>query len=258
VTRGARCYLAQQQEQVVASILSMFPDAFAEHIAKQRPSATCELLAPIVDIVGEQAVLDSSHRRKQPDWTYGRTDSGTFPADLYTNEPVHLRPALVTEKPLAAEGTARLPDDIDTDPFTEIRIGHRRIRESIDQARSAENDWTSLEPALHDLRHHLQVHDDVTNGVLYPMLERAAGEIGDDVTIKPRDEIRTALGRVERILRSGALPTRAELDEIAALARLHDDAVEREVLPVLRDCLDDIHVAKLRDALATAMKWRTP
>jgi hypothetical protein len=257
VSRGARCYLAQQQELVVASVLSMFPEAFAEHIAKQWPSATCELLAPVVDIVGGQAVLDTSHRRKQPDWTYGRTDSGSFPADLYTNEPVHLRPARVTERPMSVDDTSRTPEGID-DPFAEIRIGHRCISESINHLRNAGNDWSSLEPALHDLRHHLQVHDDITNGVLYPMLERAAGDAGDDLTIKPRDEIRTALHRVERILRSGTAPTMGELDEIADLVHQHGEAGEHEVLPMLRDCLDDVHVAKLRDALATAMNWRTP
>jgi NADH-quinone oxidoreductase subunit F len=257
VTRGARCYLAQQQQQVVASVLSIFPEAFAQHIAKHRPTALCELLAPVVDIVGGQAVLDTSHRRKQPDWTYGRTDSGSFPADLYTDEPVHLHPARVTERPITVDDKVRLPDGID-DPFAEIRIGHRHIGESIDQVRSAGHDWSSLEPALHDLRHHLQVHDDITNGVLYPMLERAAGDAGDDLTIKPRDEIRSALHRVERILRSGTPPTTGELDEIADLVQQHDEAGEREVLPMLQECLDDVHLAKLSDALATAMKWRTP
>ncbi len=258
VTRGARCYLAQQQEQVVSSILSMFPDAFSAHIGKRRPSVTCELLAPIVDIVGGQAVLDTSHRRRQPDWTYGRTDSGTFPVDLYTNEAVQIHPARVSERPLAFEDTGRPSDAIDTDPFAEIRVGHRCIRESLDHIRNAGNDWTSVEPALHDLRHHLQVHDDVTTGVLYPMLERAAGEAGDDVTIEPRDEIRTALALVEGSLRSGVPPTRDELAMIADLARQHDEAGEREVLPMIRDSFDDAHLAKLGDALATAMKWRTP
>jgi hypothetical protein len=90
------------------------------------------------------------------------------------------------------------------------------------------------------------------------MLERAAGDAGDDLTIKPRDEIRSALHRVERILRSGTPPTTGELDEIADLVQQHDEAGEREVLPMLQECLDDVHLAKLRDALATAMKWRTP
>jgi hypothetical protein len=90
------------------------------------------------------------------------------------------------------------------------------------------------------------------------MLERAAGEAGDDVTIEPRDEIRTALVHVERLLRSGTSPTGDELEMIADLARRHDDAGEREVLPMIRDLFDDSHLAKLGDALATAMKWRTP
>ena len=109
-------------------------------------------------------------------------------------------------------------------------IGHRRIRDSIDRVRSAGHDWSSLEPALHELRHDLQVHDDITTGVLYPMLERAAGEAGEDVTIKTRDELRTALRQLERLLRAGTPPTTTELDKIADLIRQHTETGEREVL----------------------------
>jgi NADH:ubiquinone oxidoreductase subunit F (NADH-binding) len=257
VTRGARCFLAQQQELVVASILAAFPDAFAQHIARQRRRGTTELLAPIVDIVGGQAVLDTSVRRKQPDWTYGPTDSGAFPADLYADEAVHLVAARTGERPMAADDAAPRPDGLD-DPFAQIAIGHRCIQESIQRVRAAGQDWSALEPALHDLRHHLQVHDDVTSGVLYAMLERATGEDGEEATLAPREEIRVALHAVERILRRGAAPTAAEIDEIDELSRRHRDAGEREVLPMLRDRLDDVHLATLRDALATAMTWRTP
>jgi hypothetical protein len=258
VTRGARCFLAQQQERVVTSVLALFPEAFAEHIAGHRPSATCELLAPIVDIVGGQTVLDTGHRHKQPDWTYGPRDSGSFPADLYTNEPLHIRAAAVTEMPLSADDAAGLPAGLHDDPFAEITIGHRRVLESIDEIRGAGRQWPSLEPLLHELRHHLQVHDDITNGVLYPMLARAAGEDGEDAAFEPREEIRAALHLVERILRRRSAPTPDELDEIANLAHRHNDAGEREVLPMIRERLDGTHLDKLRDALATAMKWRTP
>ena len=74
VTRGARCYLAQQQEQVVASIVSMFPETFAEHIAAQRPSATCGLLTPIVDIVaGRRCSTAATAASSRTGPTVGRT-----------------------------------------------------------------------------------------------------------------------------------------------------------------------------------------
>lgn len=257
VTRGARCFLAQQQERVVTSVLTLFPEAFTAHIAGHRPSVTCELLAPIVDIVGGQTVLDTSHRYKQPDWTYGPIDSGSFPADLYTNEPLHIRAAAVTEMPMSADATAGRPAGLRDDPFAEITIGHRRLLDSIDEIRRAGHEWPSLQPLLHELRHHLQVHDDITNGVLYPMLARAAGEDGEDATFEPREEIGAALHMVERILRGGLAPTADELDEIADFVRRHNDAGEREVLPMILQHLDGTHLDKLRDALATSMKWRT-
>jgi NADH:ubiquinone oxidoreductase subunit F (NADH-binding) len=81
VTFGARCTLAQQQQTVVGSVLSLFPDAFRAHASGAVPGAEPELIAEILDIVDGVARLDERHQAKQPDWTYDAVDSGQAPAD---------------------------------------------------------------------------------------------------------------------------------------------------------------------------------
>jgi NADH:ubiquinone oxidoreductase subunit F (NADH-binding) len=81
VAYGARCNLATQQQLVVGSILSLFPDVVRAHFEDSIPAVEPELIAPIVDIAGGVARLDEHHRLKQPDWTYDAHDSGRSPAD---------------------------------------------------------------------------------------------------------------------------------------------------------------------------------
>lgn len=81
ITRGARCYLASQHQVVVESILELFPDEVAAHLAGREHDGPHPRILPIVDIVDDRAVLDLGHLHKQPDWTYGPTFSGRSPAD---------------------------------------------------------------------------------------------------------------------------------------------------------------------------------
>ena len=86
VSDEARCFLAHQHERVLTSVLQLFPDHLRRHVQDSAEGAGAAvepmLIAPIVDIVDDRAVLDDSVWRKQPDWTYGDTDSGKSPADL--------------------------------------------------------------------------------------------------------------------------------------------------------------------------------
>ena len=71
VTDGARCYLATEEQLVVASLLQAFPDEFVAHVAQRG----CPLPRPIelpklVDLAGGVATVDHRQDRKQPDWTY--------------------------------------------------------------------------------------------------------------------------------------------------------------------------------------------
>jgi NADH:ubiquinone oxidoreductase subunit F (NADH-binding) len=77
----ARCALAGQQQRVIGSLLSLFPDAVQDHLEDSAVPDDPVLIASLVDIDGGRAVLDEGHRRKQPDWTFGETYSGQAPAD---------------------------------------------------------------------------------------------------------------------------------------------------------------------------------
>jgi NADH-quinone oxidoreductase subunit F len=81
VADSARCYLATQHQRVVESVLALFPDQVRAHAAREVGEAAPELIAPLLDLEGERAVLDERHRDKQPDWTNDAVDSGQAPAD---------------------------------------------------------------------------------------------------------------------------------------------------------------------------------
>jgi NADH:ubiquinone oxidoreductase subunit F (NADH-binding) len=81
VADRARCNLALQQQIVANSVLQQFRDSLSTHLDGRRRAATPYLVAPIIDIQGERAVLDAHHASKQPDWTFDATNSGKSPAD---------------------------------------------------------------------------------------------------------------------------------------------------------------------------------
>ena len=83
VADEARCYLAQQHELVVGSLLRLFPEALRAHVAGTVAAAEPELIAPIVDLVDDRFVLDERHGDKQPDWSFDAVDSGQSPADRH-------------------------------------------------------------------------------------------------------------------------------------------------------------------------------
>lgn len=69
VTDQNRCFLGEEEQRVVSSILRTFPDEFVaaieEHIQIEN------LVIPkIVDIIDGRARYDDKQSRKQPDWTY--------------------------------------------------------------------------------------------------------------------------------------------------------------------------------------------
>jgi NADH-quinone oxidoreductase subunit F len=72
VTDGARCYLPQEEQHVVRSLLRAFPEEFAAHLEGEScPNPRTDLIAPkILDLAGGAVTYDEHHRRKLPDWTY--------------------------------------------------------------------------------------------------------------------------------------------------------------------------------------------
>jgi len=81
VISGARCFLAQQHQTVVRSIMEHFPDSFRAHADRLADPAPAFPIAEILDLPGERVQIDERQLRKQPDWSYGATDSGRSPAD---------------------------------------------------------------------------------------------------------------------------------------------------------------------------------
>jgi NADH:ubiquinone oxidoreductase subunit F (NADH-binding) len=81
VADSARCNLATQQQLVIGSVLELFPAALEAHAEIGGHASAPYLVAPIVDIAGGRAVLDTEHDKKQPDWTYDTPYSGKTPAD---------------------------------------------------------------------------------------------------------------------------------------------------------------------------------
>ena len=87
VADRSRCFLATQQQLVISSILEHFPEEMDGHLTGQREPAEPELIAELLDIRNDQAVVDRRHLEKQPDWSYNRRDSGTVPVERYQSVP---------------------------------------------------------------------------------------------------------------------------------------------------------------------------
>jgi len=74
VTDQTRCYLATEEQIVIASLLARFPEEFALHLEGtcSRPGRTID--APkIVDLADGIVTWDTKQATKQPDWTYAPT-----------------------------------------------------------------------------------------------------------------------------------------------------------------------------------------
>jgi NADH:ubiquinone oxidoreductase subunit F (NADH-binding) len=83
VADGARCYLAQQHQNVLNSLLELYGDEVEAHLQGAAAGVEPELIAELVDIAGGVATWDERHRDKQPDWSYDEEDSGQVPAERY-------------------------------------------------------------------------------------------------------------------------------------------------------------------------------
>jgi NADH-quinone oxidoreductase subunit F len=83
VADGARCYLAQQHQNVLTSLLDLYADEVKAHVEGTAPGVEPELIAELVDIADGVATWDERHREKQPDWSYDEVDSGQVPAERF-------------------------------------------------------------------------------------------------------------------------------------------------------------------------------
>jgi NADH:ubiquinone oxidoreductase subunit F (NADH-binding) len=253
VTRGARCFLASQQQRVVGSLLELFPDRIRTAEAPAARRAAPVLIAPLVDIVDGVAVLDEGHRRKQPDWSYDAVDSGATPAARLGNTPPDIPQPT---RPLGARTDVRtaIAGDAPTPAaaFDQVRASHRRLSETLDDLLDHLDDAAASQEALDRLRRQLRLHVDATERVLHPMVRRVSGDPGDAAADAADHDERAALRLLDALKALGlqAEPDPSALREAAGHIRRHIIDEERALLPLLRDALDETQLRQLRDALA--------
>ncbi len=72
VTGQTRCFLAEEEQRVIASMLVKFPEDFASEAA----DLTTLPVPKLVDLHDGSAVYDERQQHKQPDWTYA--DASAF------------------------------------------------------------------------------------------------------------------------------------------------------------------------------------
>ena len=81
VADGARCYLANQHQTVVGSLVTRFRADLEAHVQRSVPGRERTLIAELKDVADDTAVVDPRFRLRQPDWTFGEDYSGKWPAD---------------------------------------------------------------------------------------------------------------------------------------------------------------------------------
>jgi NADH:ubiquinone oxidoreductase subunit F (NADH-binding) len=94
VADRARCYLATQHQVVVASLMEQFRAEFDAHAAVASRGTDPYLVAELVDIEGDEAVVDEHHLHKQFDWSFNEEDSGKTPVDRFSD---HRHPGVLDE-----------------------------------------------------------------------------------------------------------------------------------------------------------------
>jgi len=71
VTDGNRCALPVEEVNVVASLLSRYPEEFVAHLeGRGCPRPATVVLPKLVDLTDGVAVYDDRYALKRPDWTY--------------------------------------------------------------------------------------------------------------------------------------------------------------------------------------------
>jgi NADH-quinone oxidoreductase subunit F len=82
ITDGARCFLAQQHQNLVQSLLAHFPGALAAHVEGRASAADPFPIVTLDDIVDGQPVLALDELDLAPDWGDGTNDSPSDRIDV--------------------------------------------------------------------------------------------------------------------------------------------------------------------------------
>ena len=69
VTNQNRCFLGEEEQRVISSMLRRFPEDFTSELESASPLEALPV-PKILDIRDGVAIYDDAQLRKQPDWTY--------------------------------------------------------------------------------------------------------------------------------------------------------------------------------------------
>ncbi len=245
VAIGARCNLAQQQSTITESLLDLFPGSVDARPAASSPATRIVAIAPIEDLGGGRATLDTLQLDKQPDWSYGDDDSGATPAARLGNTLVHVvgRSAPRPWPEWTAGGSIEMP-------LEPIDDAHSDIEALIDRAMA---DGSPDGERIEDVRGAVRTHVDVTRRVLFPMVRRVGDEDGERLADVAEAQESTLLRLIDGADRSDV---RHWLHEIGVAMHEHE-AVGAEVIAVLRSQLGPVELSNLADGLAAARTTST-
>ncbi|MCB0994000.1 MAG: hypothetical protein KDB21_02835 [Acidimicrobiales bacterium] len=243
VARGARCALAGQTERVVGGLLDLAQAGESSPVAAPGELEVYPIV-PLVDIAGNRAVLDLEHFDKRADWSVAPEEaSALWPVQRLADRPVEVRSGQTAERPPAeqthlAESAPTVDPGNDrraVDIFAPLRL-HAEVLER--RCAALRHEPPARQPVALDVLHtEMDQYSRATQGLVYPLLDRLAPELGDDVTWYPERHEERARRIMERLEENVALSPR-QIDEICADVHLATRELEERVLPLLGAALE--------------------
>jgi NADH:ubiquinone oxidoreductase subunit F (NADH-binding) len=237
VARGARCALAGQVERVVGGLLQLDRAVLAG--PRQDPLRPVFSIAPLVDLVGDHAVLDETYGDKRADWTRvgEQPDSGIWPVYRLADQPVEIKRGRSGELDIAAAFDGAVPA-----PFEELHQLHRTLEADLAAVRAASG--ADVNRRLIALGPHLELHRRIAEHLIYPLVDRL--DLDDDLSWYPEHREQHAARLLQRLdLDEGPISPNL-VDELCADVHTSIIELDLRLLPLIRRALDDDPDALLR------------
>ena len=232
VARGARCALAGQTERVVGQLVALAGP-------EDRRSATPYPIAPLIEIDGSVAVIDTAHLEKRSDWTYPSDGefSNAWPVQRLADQPVEITSGHSKSERASSSTFEKTSsgDQIETDDFEAVSQLGRELSQQLDELRVCVPD--ERQHRLDTLRDDIERYQQATERFVYPALERLDADSGADIAWYPEHHTQAA-ARLVRDLDLGAIPVSPRLvDQLCADVHASIIEVELRVLPLIERAL---------------------
>ena len=263
VDDGARCALAGQQRTAVASLVELGRATVEGHLTRSVGEAGRFLIAPIVDLVHDRAVVEHADADKQPDWSFAPQDSGSAPAELYGGASVAVRVRSTRshgietgiEVSTVDESSATGASSAASQRFAEpVVAAHGRLFDGLRSLRSATD--ADRHSAATALAHELGRYVELVGTVVYPELDRVTEGAASDPAWVAERNAEEALDILRRLQSTDGLDADAVhtlTDDLRALV----DADDTIIIPLLCRRLDDRDLDRLADAEHEVIERRT-